>query len=124
MLVDFRAENHRSLRDDQGITFEAGSVDGDELRLRDFAGMKLVPVAGVFGGNASGKRNILSAIEFMREAVSHSYRVWQPDGGVPRDPFAWGPKRKEPSLFQATFLLEETKHEYGFVVDDGRVREE
>ena len=124
MLVDFRTENHRSLRDEQGITFEAGSVDGDELRLRSVAGTKLLPLAGVFGGNASGKSNILSAIEFMREAVSHSYRVWPPDGGVPRDPFAWGPKRKEASLYQATFILDGARHEYGFLVNDERVLEE
>jgi hypothetical protein len=124
MLIEFRAENHRSLRDDQGLTFEAGTVDGDETRIRALGDLRLLPVAGIYGANASGKSNVLAALHFMREAVSQSYRLWTPDGGVPRDPFAWGEPRHAPSIYQATLLLDGVKHEYGFVVDDERVVEE
>ena len=45
MLVEFRVENHRSIREEQGLTLEAGNVDGDTMRLRDVAGLRLLPVA-------------------------------------------------------------------------------
>jgi len=121
MLIEFRVENHRSLRDEQVLTMEAGRV-GDEadLRPRHVPGHAegLLPVAVLYGANASGKSNVLSALAFMRDAVVDSHRQWSPDGGVPRDPFAWGPKRTEPSLFEASLLLDEVRYQYGFVASD------
>jgi hypothetical protein len=124
MLVDFRVENHRSLRDEQGFTLEASNVDGDVLRIRDAAGLHILPVLAVYGANASGKSNVLAALHFMRDAVVLSHRFWSPTSGVPRQPFAWGAVRETPSLFQATLLIDNVRHEYGFVLDDQQVLEE
>jgi hypothetical protein len=78
----------------------------------------------MYGANASGKSNLVSAIEFMRDAVVESHRHWEPDGGVPRVPFAWGEKKNQPSLFEVTLVLEGTRFAYGFTVDDQEVCEE
>jgi AAA15 family ATPase/GTPase len=121
MLIEFRVENHRSLRDEQVLTMEAGRV-GDETdsrpRLVPGHTEGLLPVAALYGANASGKSNVLSALAFMRNAVLLSHRNWPPEAGVPRDPFAWGPKRTEPSLFEVTLLLDEIRYQYGFVASD------
>jgi hypothetical protein len=121
MLIEFRVENHRSLRDEQVLTMEAGRV-GDEAdaRPRHVSGNAegLLPVAALYGANASGKSNVLSALAFMRNAVLDSHRMWPPEDGVPRDPFAWGPKRREPSFFEVTLLLDGTRYQYGFVASD------
>src|SRR5690606_29207629 len=72
MLIEFRVRNHRSVRDEQVLTMEAGRVgDTDDLRPRVVAGYSksLLPAAALYGANASGKSNVLSAIAFMREAV-------------------------------------------------------
>jgi predicted ATPase len=124
MLLEFRAENHRSLRDEQGVTFEAGSVDGDETRVRVAGGRRVLPVLALFGANGSGKSNMLSAFAFMREAIVHSQRHWDPGGGVPRDVFAWEGRRAQPSFFTARFSIDNVLHEYGFAVDDHAVVEE
>jgi uncharacterized protein len=127
MLIEFRVENHRSLRDEQALSLEAGSLGDDaDPRPREVPGhaTRLLTVAALYGANASGKSNVLAAIAFMREAVMRSHRAWPPEGGVPRDPFAWGPKQAEPSLFEVTFLLGGVRHEYGFVADDQRFLEE
>ena len=127
MLIEFRVENHRSLRDEQALTLEAGrSGESSDPRPRDVAGHgeKLLPAAAIYGANASGKSNVLSALTFMREAVVLSHRQWEPEGGIPRTPFAWGGKRNESSLFEVTFLVEETKYVYGFSADDEVVKEE
>ncbi len=121
MLIEFRVENHRSLRDEQVLTMEAGRVGDDaDPRPRHISGHseRLLTVAGLYGANASGKSNVLAALAFMRGAVVGSHRIWSPDGGVPRDPFAWGPKKVEPSLFEATLLLGEVRFQYGFRASD------
>ena len=41
----------------------------------------------------------------MRDAVIESHRIWEPDAGIPRDPFAWGPKKAEPSVFEVTAIV-------------------
>ena len=127
MSIEFRAENHRSLRDEQSLTLEAARLgDGQDARPRQVAGHgeRLLPAAVIYGANASGKTNVLSAMSFMREAVVLSHRLWEPEGGIPRSPFGWGPRRAEPSLFQVLLLIAGTKYEYGFVVGDQEVKEE
>lgn len=127
MLIDFRVENHRSLRDEQALSMEsAGHVDTDDTRPRTVDGHSkpLLTVAGLYGANASGKSNVAAALAFMRDAVVFSHRVWEPGAGVPREPFAWGAKRSEPSLFEVTLLLDGVRYEFGFEVSDEKVTEE
>jgi uncharacterized protein len=133
MLIEFRVANHRSLRDEQVLTMEAGRVgDNADPRPRRVQGCseELLTVAGLYGANASGKSNVLTALSFMQEAVVSSHRFWSPDEGgfseasVPRDPFAWGTKKTEPSLFEATFLIDQVRYQYGFQVSDDRFLEE
>jgi len=121
MLIEFRVENHRSLRDEQVLTMEAGRVGDDaDSRPRHVSGSseRLLPVAGLYGANASGKSNVLAALAFMRDAILMSHRSWPPDEGVPRDPFAWGPNRDDPSLFEVTVLIDDVRYQYGFWVTD------
>lgn len=127
MLIEFRFQNHRSIRDEQVFSMEAGSGrDTGDLRRREVPGHKkaVLPVAAIYGANASGKSNVLSALGFMRDAVIDSHHSWPPEGGVPRDAFAWGQSPREPSLFELVILLRGVRYQYGFVVDQASVIEE
>lgn len=125
MLIELRIENHRSLRDEQVFTMEAGRVGhAGDPRPRAAAGLQLLPVAAIYGANASGKSNVLSALGFMRDAVIDSHSSWPPQGGVPREAFAWAGKAEAPSLFEATFLLDGIRYQYGFSANQERVLEE
>lgn len=124
MLIWFRIENHRSIRDEQVLSFEPGNVDGSAERVREIAGTRLLPVVAIYGANASGKSNLLRGLAFMRSAVVHSHRLFSPDGGVPRQPFAWVDKANEPSMFEISFKVENVLYEYGFCADDQRFTEE
>ena len=126
MLIEFRVENHRSLKTEQVLTMEAGRVDGDATIPRTVPGYSkpLLPVAALYGANASGKSNVLSAIQYMQQAVTNSHRTWEPNGGVPRDPFAWGECRIAPSMYEAMFVDHGVRYRYGFVVSDERIEEE
>ena len=127
MLIEFRVENHRSLRDEQVLTMEAGRVgDAADSRPRRANGhsKSLLPVAVLYGANASGKSNVLAALEFMRDAVVMSHNAWEPDVGVARDPFAWGAKRSEPSLYEVMMLIDNVRYQYGFRTSDEAFLEE
>jgi len=127
MLIEFRVANHRSLRDEQVLTMEAGRVgDESDPRPRHVPGYSesLLTVASLYGANASGKSNVLAALAFMQEAVLMSHRLWSPDEGLPRDPFAWGPRRSEPSLFEVTLLIGRVRYQYGFQASDDCFLEE
>jgi uncharacterized protein len=117
MLIEFRVENHRSIREEQALTMEAGRVGAaDDGVSRTVPGYdeKLLPVVALYGANASGKSNVLSALSFMREAVVYSQRSWGPEEGIPRDQFAWGQKRDEPSLFEVQIIVDGVRYQYGF----------
>lgn len=127
MLVEFRVANHRSIRAEQVLSLEAASpVAADDTVCRRVAGATdaLLPVVALYGANASGKSNVLSAFAFMRQAVLLSHRLWDPLGGVPREPFAWADEGQASSLFEVAFILNGCRYEYGFVADDAAFVEE
>lgn len=127
MLIEFRVENHRSIRDEQTLSMEAARIGAEsDGRPRDVENhaTKLLPVAAVYGANGSGKSNVLAALAYMKDVVSLSHRSWGPDEGLPRDPFAWGEKRDEASLFEVRMIIEGIRYQYGFMCDDKAILEE
>jgi predicted ATPase len=127
MLIEFRVENYRSLREEQAISFfPEPRIDPDDPILRKVAGVEsaVLPAIAIYGANASGKSNVLAALTFMRDAVLHSHRFWNPEGGVPRSPFAWNGLPALPSLFEVRFATGGTRFDYGFTVSDSAIEEE
>lgn len=127
MLLRFRFSNFLSFRTEQELSFVASPLKDRAETVREFGAVKsgVLTAAGIFGANASGKTNVLKALSFMGAAVENSYRRWKPDGGVPRQAFQLSAQTlSEPSTFEVDFLLDETRHRYGFVVDSQRVRQE
>lgn len=124
MLIWVRIANHRSVRDEQVLSLEPGNVDGGGERVRDQGGVRLLPSIAIYGPNASGKSNVLDGLAFIRYAVVFSHRIFSPEGGIPRQPFAWGDKLAEPSVFEIALKLDGLRYEYGFCADDQRFTEE
>ena len=127
MLIEFRVENYRSLREEQVLSMEAGrGGDASDGRPRHVEGVNLdlLPVVALYGANASGKTNLLNALAFMRNAVFYSANLWQPNQKIPREPFAWGTGRSQPSLFEAVILIDSIRYQYGFLLSDESVLEE
>ncbi|GAA1266596.1 hypothetical protein GCM10009677_18570 [Sphaerisporangium rubeum] len=121
MLLSFRVANHRSLRAEQQLSL----TPGDGLDGSIDAGYEVVPVAGVFGPNASGKSNVIDALIYMRDLVRGSLRQSEPDAGIRRYPFALDTVvRDEPSTYVVDLLLGGVRYTYGLAVDDTQVVEE
>lgn len=127
MLIRFSVENFRSIREEQEISLVASTLSEHPETLVPAGGYRfeLLRAAAVYGPNASGKSALFHALSFMRAAVTESHRMWAPDGGVPRTPFALdADSRFEPSTFEVDVLIGGIRYEYGFTVDSERVHEE
>jgi AAA domain, putative AbiEii toxin, Type IV TA system len=134
MLLRFRVANVRSLRDEQELSFvvpEAApereeSTSARRLALSDGKQLPVYPVLGIFGANASGKSNVITALKKMREAVLSSYAAWTSHEGIERDEFALDPKAAaESTFYEADLVLENgVRWTYGFELGDRRVESE
>ncbi|WP_043631184.1 AAA family ATPase [Nonomuraea candida] len=123
MLVGFRAANVLSFREEFELSLLA--PDGGDRAARSVAGLNVSPVAAIFGANASGKTNVLSAMRWMRHAVLDSVADWARAEGVPRRPFALEKEASgDASLFEVDVVLGGDRHVYGFEVSDERVETE
>ena len=72
MLLRFRVSNHLSFRDLQEVSFVASSLKERKGYLIDCAAApnnSVVPAAVVYGANASGKSNLVDAMQTMRAMV-------------------------------------------------------
>ena len=130
VLLEFRAQNVRSFRDELKFSMLATTMADDRVRRPvewrdDGDKIDVLPAAGVFGANASGKTNFLRALEDMRGFVLNSFRRGEPTGGTPQRPFRLDPASAEtPSRFEIDLVLDGVRHEYGFAFDSERVVEE
>ncbi len=125
-LLRFRVANHRSLRDEQELSFIASDRDRTDLRLIRSPALEepVLPVCAIYGANASGKSNVLDALWFTGWAVVSSHRTWEPEEGIPRSPFALRADHSEASSYILDFTLDDIRYEYGFSVDEFTVHEE
>ena len=71
MIAEFTVENFYSIRSTQKISFEPSSdsfmLDEYTYEVKD--GVRLLKVGIIYGANASGKSNVLEAIEFFKMLV-------------------------------------------------------
>ena len=122
MLLRFAVSNHRSLYDEQHISLVTSSLKDTKAGLLPLAGMgtnTALPAAVIYGANASGKSNVVSALRQMCSLVLHSHNKGRPEGGVPRKKFALSSNGEErPTTMEIDFILNGVRYEYGFTFDD------
>lgn len=128
MLVAFRAENVRSFRDEVEFSMKATTLSEHgvprSVRWRQDreSYLRVLPVAAVFGANASGKTNLLRAMDDMRRLVVGSFRN-KPRSGrgrkIIRRPFLLDPAYENmPSRFEVEVVIDGVQFDYGFEVND------
>jgi hypothetical protein len=123
MLLRFRFSNVRSFREEQELSLVAGSSAESPEVVRHEAPVRegVLPVAAIYGANASGKTNVLRGLDFMQRAVLLSHRLWAPEAPIPREPFR---RAESPSEFEVDFVTGGIRYQYGFRVDSMTVLEE
>ena len=126
MLVEFRTQNFRSLREEQVLSLVA-SPDKSLLDTHALdTGLKAAPhvlkSAVVYGANASGKSNLIKALQYMRDVVLMSATL-QPGQAFARlQPFRLDAvSASQPTAFEVTFILDGVRYQYGFAMNAQRI---
>jgi hypothetical protein len=125
MLVEFRTRNFRSLRDEQVLSLVASKdktlVETHTLATGLTAVPRLLKSAAIYGANASGKSNLIKALQYMRGVVLGSAVL------PPGQPFSVQPFRldaesdNQPTDFETTFILDGIRYQYGFAMTQQRI---
>lgn len=128
MLLRFSATNFLSVADQQELSLVAVKLKGPDRSLipvPNVADTHALPVALIYGANASGKTNLIKAFRFMQVSILQSHTHGNPAGGVPRISFALDKQIKaSPSQFEADFIVDNIRYVYGFECDDEKFTSE
>jgi len=126
MLLQVAIENVLSFRDEAVLNMvpvKKSRLMRDHI-IEDAQNMKTrcLPIAAVYGANASGKTNLVNAIQFAKEFITEGTR---PDVATGVTPFRLDSRTDiAPSRFEFVFKHEGIVYSYGFVIDSRDVREE
>ena len=131
MLLRFGVANHRSIRDYQELLLTASKRIPKERLITpiDILDEEALPVAALYGANASGKSNILEAMVEMKRLVVMSHKGADATDAIQRHPFRLDDESStKPTKFDCTFTVGSASnsvatnvYEYGFEVTDTEV---
>ena len=124
MLINFTVENWLSFRDETTFSMVAGRErqHGERLpRVKKYQ-MRLLPVAAVYGGNASGKSNFYKAMRFAQKFITKGPKS---DSRISLEYFRLDPEYKDKAVrFSFELLIDEIIYKYAFVLSDQVVFDE
>ena len=132
MLIQFNFKNFKSFREEATLDLSAAKMTEFSDRVVTIGSEKILPVAAIYGANASGKSNIYNAFEYMSEYVEDSFKYGDEEEKFDEfkpTPFLFDSTSADAeSSFEVYFTLPQDKTEkiynYGFCVDKAGVTEE
>ena len=114
LLLQFKVKNYKSIGDEIILDMVAGSGNEHKNFLIEENGVNILPVASIYGANASGKSNIIDAIYSMFYNITHSYMYGEKDA-IRVTPFLYNPElRSKPTEFEIFFTFEGKEYQYGY----------
>lgn len=130
MLVNFKMKNFRSFYNESILSMEA-TKDKEfseintffvEKNLLEKNNNELLKSAVIFGGNASGKSNVIKAITYMRNLVflSPSFNLVANNETFALYDYA----KNDESLYEIEFISNNTFYRYGFTIKSGIIERE
>lgn len=125
MIAEFNIENFFSIKSAQKISFEPSSDNfmSDEYSYEVKDGVRLLKLGIIYGANASGKTNILNALEFFRMLVLRMPKDRNEETGVV--PFMLdATSRNEKTKMSMTFYVNQSKYILNFALDAKRIYSE
>ena len=118
MLIEFSVENFRSIRDQASLTLVADSgkerltTHTIEVAVGGARPIALLRSAAIYGANASGKTNLLRALETMQRIVLRSASELD---ALPVVPFRFDTASEaKPTTFEVQCLAGGVRYQYGF----------
>ena len=123
MIVEFSVKNFRSIADLQTISFVATNLKSskenemvDSNNIVSEGDTRLLKTIGIYGANASGKSNVIKALEYFCEVISD---LPSPESRLSKltQPFLYQDEfESTESFFQIVLIIEGKKYRYGFTV--------
>jgi len=126
MLIRFGCSNYKSIFSYQELFFTASSLKDPQSDLIETTAIpeKILPSIALYGANASGKTNMIEALQFFISFIKSSYREAAPTG-INRPIFKLNSEAKnQPSEFDIDFILDNKHYHYGYKINNEAVIEE
>ena len=128
MLLKIELENFFSIKEKVSIDFRAGNINTKQGRLlsqnvMEWNGQTILKTIGLFGPNASGKSNIVKAINCCCHLIFESH-LYNENTVFNFQPFKFDGWDQRPSRFLVNFVCEEIEYEYSFSLTRNEILEE
>ncbi|MGL5703290.1 MAG: AAA family ATPase, partial [Cetobacterium sp.] len=118
MILYARVENYRSIGEKQTLSFVANTDKSHNDLLIEEDNLKVLPVIPIYGGNATGKTNILKFLKTLVEIVTGKVDIEK----------AYEPckfyKEKKETVFEVVFIEDKIKYYYKISYIDEEILEE
>jgi AAA15 family ATPase/GTPase len=127
MLIEFSVSNFGSFREKQTLSMVASPRLGKKQNIFDPEVVgenlpKLLKVAAIYGPNASGKSNLVKAINLVSDLL---HKAPGENHSIPVKPFRFDPLlADEPSVFEINFIVDGTRFQYVLATTVDRIFEE
>ncbi|MEI7833079.1 MAG: ATP/GTP-binding protein [bacterium] len=125
MLINFSVANYTSFNEEVTLNMiptKSRTMKGHIISDPDGKKMEVLPVACIYGANASGKSNLVKAMEFAQELIINGTRAGK---SIDFKPFLLDTTaEKSPGRFEFVFKHDGILYTYGFVVSANTIHEE
>lgn len=132
MLIQFNFKNYNSFRDEAILDLSATKMTEFSDRVVSVGSEKILPVAAIYGANASGKSNVYSAFEYMSKYVINSFKYGDEEKDfedIRPKPFLFDVSSESAdTCFEVYFTVpgdeKERTYNYGFCIGQTGITEE
>jgi len=127
MLLEFSVKNYLSFKDEVTLSLRGreGVTGHEGDSTFDVAGEPILKSAVIYGANASGKSNLIKAMQFMKHFVLNSAIGEQSEAEIDVDHFKLAIETaQQPSQFEITFVHEDRYYRYGFELNSKNISQE
>lgn len=123
MLHQFTFKNYRSFKNEVTLDLLATAIkEHPNDVVTDVMDEKVLKVAAIYGANASGKSNVISAFNVMKRLVIGSFRQGI-NTKVRVEPY-WFEEEEVPTQFSVLFSINQDIFQYGFSISKDTIIEE
>lgn len=113
MLIGFSVSNYMSFNETQSISFNASKIIRHKSHLIEKNNKKILKSGLIFGANASGKSNLIKAIDFSKKIIlngSDSANTTKSYFRIKDENY------KIPGIFEYRIIVKEKEFSYGFAL--------
>lgn len=123
MLIRFSVENFRSFNGEAIFSMLPGRMQKHNEHIIALSNnIQALRVGLIYGANASGKTNLVRAMDFAKDFVVDGTK---PKQSIPFEPFRLEKTNMgQPSRFEFEFMAKKRIYAYGFSIDNKLVKEE